>query len=183
MLTVLGAMQAPIVYADGSTSQQVFDASYNQLTGSLPPFLANSTVASFIKSEIFLQVGWRVVLWCLLHGTDAMQPCYPKNDIIRGGATMECHANPPLPLVMGPQWPSGSLQSPSTSLLQQHGYTSSHAIPPSPCQWTIKSHVLPAFRVTSSAAQSASTRATPTWAVACAQVRLPMKPQILNAGP
>eukprot|EP00891_Asterochloris_glomerata_P001786 jgi/Astpho2/1786/Aster-07547 len=47
--------QAPIVYADGSTSQQVFDASYNRLTGSLPPFLASSTVPSFIKSEIFLQ--------------------------------------------------------------------------------------------------------------------------------
>ena len=65
MVTVPGALQAPIVYADGSTSQQVFDASYNRLTGSLPPFLASSTVQSFIKSEIFLQVGCSTTLRCL----------------------------------------------------------------------------------------------------------------------
>ena len=95
-------MQAPIVYADGSTSQQVFDASYNRLTGSLPPFLASSTVASFIKSEIFLQVGCRDMLWCLLYGTDAMQSCYLM-------VVVTCRGPPwhviliPLPLVKGLQ--------------------------------------------------------------------------------
>ena len=65
VLTVWGAVQAPIVYADGSTSQQVLDASYNRLTGSLPPFLASSNVQSFIKNEIFLQVGCSATLRCL----------------------------------------------------------------------------------------------------------------------
>ena len=94
MLAVLCAVQAPIVYADGSTSQQVFDASYNRLTGSLPPFLASSTVPSFIKSEIFLQVGCRIALWCLTHDMDAM-PCCLMLDIACRGRPLAGHAKPP----------------------------------------------------------------------------------------
>lgn len=184
-LTVLGAVQAPIVYADGSTSQQVFDASYNRLTGSLPPFLASSTVPSFIKSEIFLQVCSRVILsrsfceglqkscrdaasvvqqlceqsFCgtcsvrvsqqtaqmrpvlcssssvptalqTCHGGDAALPPHGRHYL--QGATMACHANS-LRLVNCPHCPSGTLHIHFSSLLQQLGCTSSHAVP-SPCQ-------------------------------------------------
>ena len=55
-------VQTPIRQVSGQPLQQVFDVSYNNMSGNLPNFMAKGNLQTWVSSGIYLQVSLREVL-------------------------------------------------------------------------------------------------------------------------